>query len=198
MDCKFNHFCFIQIEKLQFDRDQLFFSGLSSEVQPLPPERAGAEWKQPAGFRHEAAVWFSGESRLHTGDSEVSRVLESVPAGFNCIVMNTVVFSQAVRGGWWQTSGLDTKTDRETTVSQSEEPQACCHHVFEWMQRLLLCSCLQEIKLDYSWQHHKMYRDNNLHSSKCCSISVCGCAASLTDSWWKSIIDYWFGLNINW
>ncbi|KAI3376856.1 hypothetical protein L3Q82_000102 [Scortum barcoo] len=29
---------------LQFVRDQLCFSGLSSEVQPLPSERAGAEW----------------------------------------------------------------------------------------------------------------------------------------------------------
>ncbi|XP_039999114.1 NLR family CARD domain-containing protein 3-like isoform X1 [Xiphias gladius] len=37
---------------------------LSSEVQPVPSERTGAEWKQPAGFRIEAAVWFSGESRL--------------------------------------------------------------------------------------------------------------------------------------
>ena len=47
---------FIQIEELQFVRDQLCFSGLSSEVQPLPSERAGAGQQQAAGFRSEAAL----------------------------------------------------------------------------------------------------------------------------------------------
>ncbi|KAI3355599.1 hypothetical protein L3Q82_018429 [Scortum barcoo] len=58
-----------QIELVQFVRDQLCFSGLSSEVQPLPSERAGAEWKQAAGFRSEAALSAGLESphcRLQT------------------------------------------------------------------------------------------------------------------------------------
>ena len=73
--------------------------------------------------------------------------------------------SEAVRGEWWQASGLDRKTERERTVSQSDQPEACCDHVFElmWRRLLLLCSCLQEIKLDYSWQPYKMYRDSGPH-----------------------------------
>uniref|UniRef100_A0A671VAA7 Si:zfos-364h11.2 n=1 Tax=Sparus aurata TaxID=8175 RepID=A0A671VAA7_SPAAU len=46
----------LRLSELQFVRDQLCFSGLSSEVQPLPSERAGAERQQAAGFRSEAAV----------------------------------------------------------------------------------------------------------------------------------------------
>uniref|UniRef100_A0A8D3CVX4 Protein NLRC3-like n=1 Tax=Scophthalmus maximus TaxID=52904 RepID=A0A8D3CVX4_SCOMX len=60
-----------KVEELQFVRDQLFFSGLSSEVQPLPPDRTGAELQRAAGFGSEGAVWSSGESTLSTGDSEV-------------------------------------------------------------------------------------------------------------------------------
>nr|WPK86709.1 NLRC3-like protein isoform_X23 [Sebastes schlegelii] len=57
----------LRIESLQFVRDQLCFSGLSSEVQPLPSERAGSELQQrAAGIRSEAPVWFSGE--VHTVD----------------------------------------------------------------------------------------------------------------------------------
>ena len=56
---------------MQVVRDQLFFSGLSSEVQPLPSETSGPELQQPAGSRSETSVWVSGESRLQTGDSEV-------------------------------------------------------------------------------------------------------------------------------
>ena len=63
---------FIQIEGVQFVRDQLCFSGLSSEVQLLPSERAAPEWEQPAGFRSEASLCWTGESKLSTGDSEVS------------------------------------------------------------------------------------------------------------------------------
>ncbi|KAF0034444.1 hypothetical protein F2P81_012202 [Scophthalmus maximus] len=61
----------IKVDELQFVRDQLFFSGLSSEVQLLPPDRTGPELQRAAGFRSEGAVWFSGESTLSTGDSEV-------------------------------------------------------------------------------------------------------------------------------
>ncbi|KAI4802165.1 hypothetical protein KUCAC02_020019, partial [Chaenocephalus aceratus] len=55
---------------LQFVRDQLCCSGLSSEVQPLPSERAEPERQQAAGFRSEAAERSSGESRLQTGGSQ--------------------------------------------------------------------------------------------------------------------------------
>ena len=59
------HLFFIQIAVLPVVKDQLWFSGLSSEVKPLPSEISGSEWKPPAsGFRREAAVWFSGESKL--------------------------------------------------------------------------------------------------------------------------------------
>ena len=51
-----HNFFFFQIELLQFVRDKLGFSGLSSEVQPLLAERAGAESQQAARFRSEAAV----------------------------------------------------------------------------------------------------------------------------------------------
>uniref|UniRef100_A0A8D3CU15 Uncharacterized protein n=2 Tax=Scophthalmus maximus TaxID=52904 RepID=A0A8D3CU15_SCOMX len=52
-----------EVELLQFVRDQLFFSGLSSEVQLLPPERTGPEVQQAAGFRSEEAAWSCPESR---------------------------------------------------------------------------------------------------------------------------------------
>ena len=63
---------YIQIVGLQFVRDQLCLSGLSSERQPIPSERAAAGWQQAAGFRSEAALWFSAESTLQSRDSEVS------------------------------------------------------------------------------------------------------------------------------
>ena len=63
---------FIQTERLQVVRDQLFCSGLSSEVQPLLSERSGPESERSAGFRSEAAERSSGESRLQTGDPQVS------------------------------------------------------------------------------------------------------------------------------
>lgn len=44
---------------------------------------------------------------------------------------------------------------------------------------LLLCSRLQEVKLDSSWQHYKMYRDSGPHSSNCPTIK------SLTSVWVK-------------
>ena len=63
---------FIQIRELQVVKDQLFFSDLSFEVQPLPSETSGPELEQePAGFRIGGSVWVSGESRVQTGDSEV-------------------------------------------------------------------------------------------------------------------------------
>ena len=50
---------------------------------------------------------------------------------------------------------------RETTVGQSDEPQAAWDHVIEltWRRQLLLFSCEQEVKLDHSWQPHTRDRD---------------------------------------
>ena len=67
---KYSYF-FIQVVELQTVRDQLFFSGFSSEVKPLSSERTGSDEQLPAGLRSEGAVWFSTESNLSTGDSEV-------------------------------------------------------------------------------------------------------------------------------
>ena len=63
---------FIQVVELQSVRDQLVFSGFSSEVKTLSSEKTGSEWQQAAGLRSEGAVWFSTESNLSTGDSVVS------------------------------------------------------------------------------------------------------------------------------
>jgi len=51
---------FIQIGRLRVVRDQLCFSGLSSEVQPLPSDRTGPELEHAAGLR--------SEGRVHTVD----------------------------------------------------------------------------------------------------------------------------------
>ena len=70
------HISLSRLEELQTVRDQLFFSGFSSEVKPLSSERTGSEWQRPAGLRSEGAVWFSTESNLSTGDSEVSSLTD--------------------------------------------------------------------------------------------------------------------------
>ena len=67
---KYSYF-FVQVEELQTLRDQLLFSGFSSEVKPLSSEKTGSDWQRPAGHRSEGAVWFSTESNLSTGESEV-------------------------------------------------------------------------------------------------------------------------------
>ena len=46
--------------------------------------------QQPAGLRSEGAAWSTAESNLSTGDSEVSRWLESVHAAFISMLLNTV------------------------------------------------------------------------------------------------------------
>ena len=125
-------------------KDQLWFSGLGSEVQPLPSENAGPEWKQPAGFRRicsEAADWSEEQSTLQTGDCEVSRGLESVHVCFISIVTHTVHIKAKI-----QCDRLQDWRERQRTVSQSDQPEACCEHVWE----VMLCSCLQGITLDYS------------------------------------------------
>ena len=150
---------------MHFVRDQLCFSGLSSKVQPLPSERAGPGFQQAAGFRSEAAVWTCGESKLSTGDSEVSH--------FKVKIQDFLLYSVKL---WEENSNRLqdwTERDREGTVSQSDEPEpACCDRAFElkWRRLLLLCSCLQEVKLDHSWQHHRVCRDSGPCPSNCCSI----------------------------
>ena len=79
-------------------RDQLFFSGFSSEVKPLSSQRTGSELQQqPAGLRSEGAVWFSTESNLWTGDSEVRHHVSSFKAG---------VFNQGSVAPWWSATAL--------------------------------------------------------------------------------------------
>ena len=67
-------FCYrsTQIYWLWTLRESLWSRGLSSEVQPLPSERAGPERQRAAGFRSEASLCWTGESKLSPGDSEVS------------------------------------------------------------------------------------------------------------------------------
>uniref|UniRef100_A0A674MM30 NACHT domain-containing protein n=1 Tax=Takifugu rubripes TaxID=31033 RepID=A0A674MM30_TAKRU len=60
-----------EIKGLQLIRDQLWLSGLGAEVQSLPSQRTGPESEPAAGFRSEAALWFSPGSKLPTGNSEI-------------------------------------------------------------------------------------------------------------------------------
>ena len=69
--------CFVclQAVRLSDHRGRLYFSGLSSGLQPLPSERAGPELQSSRRLRSEAAVCSTGGSRLETGHSQVGRVL---------------------------------------------------------------------------------------------------------------------------
>ncbi|KAI4795395.1 hypothetical protein KUCAC02_031437, partial [Chaenocephalus aceratus] len=51
-------------------RGRLCFSGFSSEIQPLPSERAGPELQSSRRLRREAAVCWTGGSSLETGHSQ--------------------------------------------------------------------------------------------------------------------------------
>ncbi|XP_078099938.1 NLR family CARD domain-containing protein 3-like [Sander vitreus] len=50
--------------------ERLFFSGLSSELQPLPSERAGPQLQSSRRLRSEATVSGTGGSKLETGHSQ--------------------------------------------------------------------------------------------------------------------------------
>lgn len=65
-----------QVVGLWFVQHQLWIAGLSSQVQPLPPQGAGPKRQRPAGSRSGAAEEFPAESRLEPGDPEVSGGLE--------------------------------------------------------------------------------------------------------------------------
>ncbi|KAI4798788.1 hypothetical protein KUCAC02_020474, partial [Chaenocephalus aceratus] len=56
--------------RLSGHRGRLCFSGLSSELQPLPSERAGPELQSSRRLRREAAVCSTGGSRLQTAHSQ--------------------------------------------------------------------------------------------------------------------------------
>ncbi|KAI3376875.1 hypothetical protein L3Q82_000131 [Scortum barcoo] len=89
------------IESLQFVRDQLCFSGLSSEVQPLPSERAGAEFNnklQDSGVKLLSDLVESPHCRLQTlrltSDQKMSVCVEeeedrSESAGSSCLSMKS-------------------------------------------------------------------------------------------------------------
>ena len=61
----------VQAVRLSDHRRRLYFSGLSSEIQPLPSERAGPELQSSRRLRSEAAVGGTRGSRLETEHSRV-------------------------------------------------------------------------------------------------------------------------------
>ena len=62
---------FLQAVRLSGHRGRLCFSGLSSEVQPLPPEGTGPELQSSRRKRIEAALCWTGGSTLQTGETQV-------------------------------------------------------------------------------------------------------------------------------
>ncbi|XP_078147988.1 protein NLRC3-like isoform X1 [Centroberyx gerrardi] len=60
----------VQAGRLSAHRGRLCFSGLSSELQPLPSERAGPELQSSRSLRSEAALCWTGGSTLETGLSQ--------------------------------------------------------------------------------------------------------------------------------
>ena len=121
----------------------------------------------------------------------MSRELESVCAGFNSLVLNTVSIKAKIQyflvnlqpSQWllssvklWEENGdrLQDWTERQREREQSAnqisqklvvimclswcEDDCCCCCCC-----CCCCWCLQEIKLDSSWQPYKMYRDSGPH-----------------------------------
>uniref|UniRef100_A0AAZ1X972 NACHT domain-containing protein n=2 Tax=Oreochromis aureus TaxID=47969 RepID=A0AAZ1X972_OREAU len=90
-----------QSVRLSDHRGKLYFSGFSSELQPLPSERAGPELQSSRRLRNEAAVSWTEGSRLETGHSQVWREclieeeeLETFPCVFNGIHENKAAHIQ--------------------------------------------------------------------------------------------------------
>ena len=101
LSLNFHNLFFIQIVELQVVRDQLCFSGLSSEVQPLLSERSGPDSQQAAGFRSEASLCWTGESKLSTGDSEVRH--HFFPSVLRLIWCESCVDTKLQTSDWYYT-----------------------------------------------------------------------------------------------
>ena len=83
-------FFYLQSVRLSDHRGRLFFSGLSSELQPLPSERAGPELQPSRRQGSEAAVCWTGGSTLETGHSQVwtdNRSSHSVGLQFTEVIL---------------------------------------------------------------------------------------------------------------
>jgi hypothetical protein len=63
----------LQAVRMSSHRRRLCFSCLSSEVQPLTPERAGPELQSPRRLRSQTALCWTGGFTLQTGESQVWR-----------------------------------------------------------------------------------------------------------------------------
>ncbi|XP_026185244.1 protein NLRC3-like isoform X5 [Mastacembelus armatus] len=68
-------FCVSQAVRLSGHRRRLCFSGLSSELQPLPSERTGPELQSSRRVRTETPVCWTEGSTMETGHSQVWRGL---------------------------------------------------------------------------------------------------------------------------
>ena len=64
-------FVCLKAVRLSDHRGRLYFSGLSSEIQPLPSERAESELQSSGRLRSEAAVSWTRGSTLETEHSRV-------------------------------------------------------------------------------------------------------------------------------
>ncbi|CAK6983350.1 NLR family CARD domain-containing protein 3-like%2C partial, partial [Scomber scombrus] len=64
--------CTLEALRMSDHRGRLCFSGLSSELQPLPSERAGPELQSSRRIRREVTVCWTGGSTLETGHSLIS------------------------------------------------------------------------------------------------------------------------------
>ena len=68
----------LQSVRLSDLRGRQFFSGLSSELQPLPSESAGPELQSSRRLRSEATVSGTGGSKLETGHSQVQTLMNKM------------------------------------------------------------------------------------------------------------------------
>ncbi|KAM9703925.1 uncharacterized protein ACNS7B_002441 isoform 6-T11 [Menidia menidia] len=79
---------FIQLGGLRVVRDQLCFSGLSSEIQPLTSDNAVPGFQQPEAVRCSAAVGSGAKSTQQTTDSEMVMIKRRMTAEKKiCVLM---------------------------------------------------------------------------------------------------------------
>ena len=86
---------FLQAVRLSGHRGRLCFSGLSSEVQPLPPEGTGPELQSSRRKRIEAALCWTGGSTLQTGETQV-RICLCFYIPLHVMLLNTEYISKNV------------------------------------------------------------------------------------------------------